>query len=93
MKVGCEICGDNEMLRSMCKACLGKEYSESHIERPKSKLPLKPHKERLAVNISIKDTSQFKTLLNIFTRIITDERIDKNVRESYLEEFISNVGD
>lgn len=45
----------------------------------------------LSVDISIKDIEMFEDLVSIFTRIITDERIDKEVRQSYLDEFISNI--
>lgn len=50
-------------------------------------------KGQLNINMSIKGTEEFRLLVNIFTRIVTDERIDKKIRESYLNEFISNVGD
>jgi len=65
-------------------------YEDTTIkEKPNIK---KAHK-LLTVDVSIKDTEQFKLITNIFARIITDESIDKNIRQSYLDEFISNVGD
>lgn len=56
----------------------------------------KPNTEKskgLSIDVSIKNTEEFKLLVNVFKRIITDERIDKQIRQDYLHEFIDNVGD
>lgn len=47
--------------------------------------------KRLCVDVSIKDIEIFENLVSLFARIITDERIDKEIRQSYLDEFISNI--
>lgn len=41
---------------------------------------------KLTLKVSIKDIEQFRMLLEILNRIMLDERIDKEIREYYLEE-------
>lgn len=43
-------------------------------------------KKPLSISVSIKDTWHFSRLLEILSKAITDERIDKDVRQEYFDE-------
>lgn len=64
---------------------IGMMESATVKEKPNTTKPRK-----LTVNVSVKNTKEFQLLINIFTKMVTDERLDKNIRQSYLEEFIEN---
>ena len=48
-------------------------------------------KKYLKYEVSVKDMKQFKILLDIFTEMILDERIDKNIRRYYQKTLIENI--
>ena len=53
------------------------------------KLMYKP--SGLTVGVSVKDTEQFKLLIDMMKDMLTDERIDKEVREEYYHRYLKEV--
>ena len=45
----------------------------------------------LTVGVSVKDTEQFKLLIDMMKDILTDERIDKRVREEYYHRYLNEI--
>jgi transcriptional regulator with XRE-family HTH domain len=45
----------------------------------------------LTVGVSVKDTKQFKLLIDMTKDMLTDERIDKEVREEYYHRYLKEV--
>jgi len=45
------------------------------------------------VKVSIKDTKTFKSLTGMLKEILTDERIDKEVRAEYYHKYLDEVED
>ena len=47
----------------------------------------------LSMRLSITGTEKFKTILGVLGKIVTDERIDEDIRVEYFKEILENIGD
>lgn len=56
------------------------------IPKTERNLIMDENKNGLDVSVSIKDTWHFQRLLEILSKVITDERISKKIRQEYFDD-------
>ena len=54
-------------------------------------LPIPPPKA-ISVNVSVKDTEEFKSIINIFGKLLTDQRISIKIRQEYIAKIFNIKG-